>query len=30
MGFVFKARQPHLDRYVVLKLLPDKLRARAP
>jgi hypothetical protein len=30
MGFVFKVRQPHLDRCVVLKLLPDKLRARAP
>src|SRR6266487_4026061 len=25
MGFVFKARQPHLDRSVAVKLLPDKL-----
>lgn len=25
MSFVFKARQPHLDRFVALKLLPDKL-----
>ena len=25
MGFVFRARQPHLDRFVALKLLPDKL-----
>jgi len=29
MGFVFKVRQPHLDRFVALKLLPDKL-ARDP
>ena len=29
MGFVFKARQLHLDRFVALKLLPDKL-ARDP
>src|SRR5437899_895692 len=29
MSFVFKARQPHLDRFVALKLLPDKL-ARDP
>jgi serine/threonine protein kinase len=25
MGFVYQARQPHLDRFVALKLLPDKL-----
>jgi hypothetical protein len=29
MGFVFKARQPHLERFVALKLLPDRL-ARDP
>ena len=29
MGFVFKARQPHLDRFVDLKLLPDKLAGDA-
>ena len=29
MGFVFKARQPHLDRCVALKLLPEQL-ARDP
>jgi predicted Ser/Thr protein kinase len=29
MGFVFKARQPHLDRFVALKLLPERF-ARDP